>query len=154
MSLEDIERDFPSLKRGENYDEASELNFNYNCLAFVLGDYYNWWEPPALFGHYWPPGFPEDVKVETVTAIIKLHGFTAELERNTLPGRGSLHRIHQLLVPGDASRLERRAELGITCAAPEMPGNRGSAHRERSELCLSSRYSTMRLILCSFAPTP
>jgi hypothetical protein len=85
MGLEDIERDFPLLRRSENYTEASIEDFNYNCFAFVLGDYRNWWEPPALFGHCWPPGFTEDVRVETATAIIKLHGFIVELERNTVP---------------------------------------------------------------------
>jgi hypothetical protein len=78
MSLEDIEADLPLLRRGQNYAEASKWNFDYNCLAFVLGDYENWWEPPGLYGHYWPPGFREDVSVETVTKIIKLHGFVVE----------------------------------------------------------------------------
>ena len=38
-----------------------------------------------MYGFYWPPGFPADVSVETVTAIIKLHGFPVEVERNTAP---------------------------------------------------------------------
>jgi len=29
-------------------------------------------------GHYWPPGFPQDRSVETVTAIITVHGFVVE----------------------------------------------------------------------------
>jgi hypothetical protein len=90
MSLADIEADLPLLRRGENYDEASEWNFDYNCLAFVLGDYENWWEPLGLYGHYWPPGFPEDVTVETVTKIIKLHGFVVELAPGTPPRADSI----------------------------------------------------------------
>src|SRR5947208_403627 len=59
------------------YAVRSDESFNYNCLAFVVGDYNNWWEP-GVAGHYWPPGFPEDFSVETVTAILALHGFVVE----------------------------------------------------------------------------
>jgi hypothetical protein len=78
MAAEDIRRDFPALDRSSYEPPYSGEDFNYNCLAFVLGDRNNWWEPPGLFGHYWPPGFPEDVTVETVTDIIRLHGFVVE----------------------------------------------------------------------------
>jgi hypothetical protein len=36
MAAEDIERDSPSLTR-DNYKPMSDEDFNYNCLAFVLG---------------------------------------------------------------------------------------------------------------------
>src|SRR6266849_11043738 len=85
MAEEDeVERDFPALTR-ENYQKSSEKDFNYNCLAFVLGDNQNWWEPPGMFGHYWPPGFPEDTTVETVTLIIKTHGFLVDAELKANP---------------------------------------------------------------------
>lgn len=84
MSMEDIETTFPSLNPS-NCERKSDEDFNYNCLAFVLGDQDNWWEPPAQFGFYWPPGFPEDVSVQTVTAIIMLHGFVVELEPDANP---------------------------------------------------------------------
>ena len=82
--MQDIRRTFPSLNR-RNCKKKSPDDFNYNCLAFVLGDRANWWEPPGEFGFYWPPGFSPDLKVETVTAIIKLHGFVMELEPNAIP---------------------------------------------------------------------
>jgi hypothetical protein len=84
MAVEDIERSFPLLTR-ENYKLASKRDFNYNCLAFALGDQNNWWEPPGKFGFYWPPGFPDDFAVETSIRIIQLHGYTVEWSRYDEP---------------------------------------------------------------------
>jgi len=84
VAVDDIEKTFPSLTR-ENYAPTSDEDFNYNCLAFVLGDHSNWWEPPGYFGFYWPPGFPSDLSVETVTRIIKLHGFVVETDKHAEP---------------------------------------------------------------------
>ena len=80
MAKADIEADFPLL-RGKEY-ELSDEDFNYNCLAFVLGDLNNWWAPPSEEGFYWPPGFPDDITVQTVESIIRLHGFTVEMGRD------------------------------------------------------------------------
>jgi hypothetical protein len=77
MARDDIERDFPALI-GAKYDLSDE-DFNYNCLAFALGDQKNWWEPPKGPGQYWPPGFADDVSVQTVESIIKTRGFTIEM---------------------------------------------------------------------------
>src|ERR1700733_11995080 len=89
MAVEDIERDFPSLTP-ENYKLTSNADFNYNCLAFVLGDDKNWWEPPGEFGFYWPPGFSKDLRVETAVSIIKLHGFIVEFEKHSEPTSGAV----------------------------------------------------------------
>jgi hypothetical protein len=83
MARSDVERDFPLLQ-GETF-ELSDEDFNYNCLAYVLGDYKNWWQPPNGRGNYWPPGFRNDVTVKTVEEIIKLHGFTEELNSTAMP---------------------------------------------------------------------
>jgi len=79
----DIKRDFPSLTE-DNHKELSPVDFNYNCLAFVLGDTHNWWEPSGL-GFYWPPGFREDTTVETVVSILKVHGYTIEVDVDVTP---------------------------------------------------------------------
>ena len=83
MAKEDVEVDFPRLV-GKEYDLSDE-DFNYNCLAFALGDHANWWEPPHGQGQYWPPGFSEDITVKTVEKIIRLHGFTVEVAKGTSP---------------------------------------------------------------------
>jgi hypothetical protein len=84
MAASDIERDFPSLT-ADNYKRTSDEDFNYNCLAFALGDLANWWEPPGEFGFYWPPGFANDLTVETVATIINLHGYLVEIDKRTKP---------------------------------------------------------------------
>ena len=80
----DIQRDFPALD-DHNHKETSPSDFNYNCLAFALGDHSNWWEPPSLFGHYWPPGFSEDLTVDTAVSILQLHGFRRDLPFDASP---------------------------------------------------------------------
>lgn len=90
MSLTDIELSFPMLLRGVNFDQASDEDFNYNCLAFAVGDKSNWWDPPGRYGHYWPPGFSEDATVETVARIIALHGYVVEAERGATPKTDSV----------------------------------------------------------------
>jgi len=90
MAAEHIKRDFPSLEPTSYQDPRSPEDFNYNCFAFVLRDVKNWWEPPRLFGHYWPPGFPEDVTVETAAAIVRLHGFTLDSDIRAAPKTESI----------------------------------------------------------------
>ena len=84
MSVDTIEDSFPSLNRN-NYTVTSPEDFNYNCLAFALGDLHTWWEPPGQYGFCWPPGFSQDSSVETVTRIIKLHGYSVECGPNDSP---------------------------------------------------------------------
>jgi hypothetical protein len=83
MAKADVEADFPSLKN-KDYDLSDE-DFNFNCLAYALGDHQQWWEPPKGLGNYWPEGFPDDVTVRTVESIIRVHGFTVEIEVTSMP---------------------------------------------------------------------
>ena len=88
MSREAVERDFPML-HGFDY-RLSDEDINNNCLGFALGDEKNWWEPPGGSGQYWPPGFPDDCTVETVEAIIRLHGFTVEIDPDIHPTNNAI----------------------------------------------------------------
>src|SRR5260221_7967876 len=88
MPKSDVERDFPALI-GMEY-ELSDEDFNYNCLAYALGDRSNWWEPPKGPGHYWPPGYPNDVSLETVESIIKDHGFTVDSDKTKTPEKDAV----------------------------------------------------------------
>jgi len=83
MSKTDVEIDFPAL-RGKDY-ELSDEDFNYNCLAYAVGDLSSWWEPPKQAGRYWPAGFPEDTTVQTVESIVAVFGFTVEVDRLSTP---------------------------------------------------------------------
>ena len=89
MAKEDVEADFPALKSG-NY-ELSDQDFNFNCLAYALGDQTNWWEPPRGSGRYWPAGFPADVTIQTAESIIRTHGFTAELDAAIEPDTDAMY---------------------------------------------------------------
>ncbi|HLK63307.1 MAG TPA: hypothetical protein VKU19_07700 [Bryobacteraceae bacterium] len=84
MSQSEIERDFPALGQGD-YQINSAQDFNYNCLAFALGDSSQWWEPPRGFGGYWPDGFSQDLSITTVISILGLHGFKFELPSSQVP---------------------------------------------------------------------
>jgi hypothetical protein len=83
MSRHDIELDFPSLI-GKEY-ELSDENFDYNCLAYALGDEKRWWEPPNGFEKYWPDGFNADTTVATAESIIRVSGFIVELQPSATP---------------------------------------------------------------------
>jgi len=83
MSRRDVEHDFPRLV-GKQYGLSPE-DFSFNCLAYALGDASQWWEPPKKPGQYWPPGFPEDTTVETVEAILRVHGYTTEIMPSETP---------------------------------------------------------------------
>src|SRR5579864_1724568 len=83
MSKSDVEQDFPGLI-GMVYGLSDE-DFNYNCLAYALGDRHHWWEPPRGHGQYWPPGYPDDVSVRTVESIIRKHGFTIDSNPASTP---------------------------------------------------------------------
>jgi hypothetical protein len=88
MPRDEVDRFFPKL-RGKDID-LSPKDFNNNCLAFALGDKNNWWEPPAQYGFYWPPGFSEDTTIKTVEEIIRLHGFTIETDPSVKPKTDSI----------------------------------------------------------------
>jgi hypothetical protein len=88
MAKRDVERDFPLLRDAVYH--LSDPDFNNNCLGYALGDLKNWWEPPHGNGQYWPPGFEEDVTVDTVEAIIRLHGFTEEIDPSETPAVGAI----------------------------------------------------------------
>jgi len=83
MSKTDVEIDFPALI-GKDY-ELSDEDFNYNCLAYAVGDLSNWWEPPRQAGRYWPAGFAEDTTVRTVESIVAVFGFTVEVDLLSIP---------------------------------------------------------------------
>ena len=83
MSKAEVEIDFPALI-GKHYHLSAE-DFNYNCLAYAVGDLSNWWEPPKQAGRYWPDGFPPDTTIRTVESIVAVFGFTVEIDPMSVP---------------------------------------------------------------------
>jgi hypothetical protein len=74
-TIQEIESLFPLLV-GTSYSEESPATDTYNCVAFAVGDFQNWWWPRKGYGIYWPPGFPLDDFVATLVSIFELHGYS------------------------------------------------------------------------------
>jgi hypothetical protein len=84
-SLRDIEADFPLLV-GTNYSEESAATDVYNCIAFAVGDFDNWWWPRRGYGMYWPPGFPLSDSVDVLIRIFEVHGYSQCADADPEPG--------------------------------------------------------------------
>lgn len=79
-----IEEIFVNLRRPDEYQETSEENGDYNCIAWALYDTQQWWWPTPRYGAFWLAQVPRDNKRETVIKIFEMHGYvkcnTAEPE--------------------------------------------------------------------------
>ena len=65
-----IEETFPELVN-TGYEVTSEINDDYNCIAWAVRDDKNWWS--HLPGYRWPgPRYPE---VENLVAVLVGMGF-------------------------------------------------------------------------------
>jgi hypothetical protein len=76
MSLDDIAREFPSLKP-EDYLKTSDEDDGYNCIAWAIeeGKKDNWWSPIKANGYFWPENeVPRGVTVETFINLYKVKG--------------------------------------------------------------------------------
>ncbi|MFN0165785.1 MAG: hypothetical protein ACKV22_05075 [Bryobacteraceae bacterium] len=123
----DIQRDFPDLT-DDNHTETSPEDFEYNCLAFVLGDLRNWWEPPGLFGHYWPDGFSADVTVDTAVSILKLHGYIDEVAIGTTPD------VEAVAVYAEGSEWTHFAKFSHNMWFSKLGGGKDISHERLESL--------------------
>jgi hypothetical protein len=81
MPLKEIKGLFPNLNATRD-TITSEINPNYNCIAWTLGETQTWWEPwgglilPSAFPPYqWPDNLPHDRTVDTYIDFYRAHGF-------------------------------------------------------------------------------
>ena len=71
---------FPFLTR-DLYEKTSDEtpDYDYNCAAYVVGDFNHWWQPPDPDGAdpkwYWPDGAPETGFVSSYVKAYELRGF-------------------------------------------------------------------------------
>jgi hypothetical protein len=86
MSLQDIETDFPNLKPGE-WIKSSEIDDNYNCIAFAAHDAGRNWDPNmvGVAGYYWPSGIPRDWRKTTLIKLFQSLGFQVCINGNLEP---------------------------------------------------------------------
>lgn len=71
-----IERKFPKLRTG-GYDRKSQRDTRYNCVAFAVGDFNNFWQymgPWKTKGYYWPPNLRDD-SLESWVEVFRIHGY-------------------------------------------------------------------------------
>ena len=67
----DLEAAFPGLATG--YEQTSEQEPNYNCIAHAIGDIDTWWEP--VRGRYWPARIPRDRSLIALQAALRTVGY-------------------------------------------------------------------------------
>ena len=74
---------FPALLEGANFDFTSNVDYNYNCLAWALSYDSKYFENSK--GSYWPWKDCADDTVEGWSGVCQLHGFSltdgAEFEK-------------------------------------------------------------------------
>jgi hypothetical protein len=63
--------DFPRLNAG-NYRVTSPATFDYNCIAWSVGDTERWWQP----GVYWPiDASPDDAGIAALAQALATEGY-------------------------------------------------------------------------------
>ncbi len=80
MPLKELCGIFPNLK-ATNQTITSDIDVNYNCVAWAIEDKLRWWEPfgviiPASFPPYhWPDNLPHNNLLQTYVSFFEAHGF-------------------------------------------------------------------------------
>jgi len=80
MPLKELRGIFPNMSANSS-TITSQINLDYNCVAWALGDTQRWWEPygvivPAPYPHYhWPQDVPHDTTPQTYVRLFETYGF-------------------------------------------------------------------------------
>ena len=83
MPLKELYHIFPNLA-GTQLHITSPINWDYNCIAWVIGDNTKWYEPfgnvlpSASPPYFWPdgiPGRPNDKSYTTYVSFFEFHGY-------------------------------------------------------------------------------
>jgi hypothetical protein len=62
----DLEARFPGLAAG--YEQTSDQDPNYNCIAHAVGESDTWWEP--VRGRYWPARVPRNRSLQALQTAL------------------------------------------------------------------------------------
>jgi len=68
----------------ETYRITSPANWQYNCIAWAVGQTDSWWWPTS--GQFWPPGVPREETLEAFIAALETLGFTTCATSELEPG--------------------------------------------------------------------
>jgi hypothetical protein len=63
---------FPNLT---DFRITSEDSYDYNCLAWVVGDTRQWWSPWPREDYYWPVGKPRFITVQSIMVAYQVYGY-------------------------------------------------------------------------------
>ena len=94
MPLRELYQIFPNLA-GTQPHITSPIDWDYNCVAWVVGDNTRWYEPfgdvllSASPPYYWPegiPGRPNDKSYATYIGLFESYGFRAADNELVEPG--------------------------------------------------------------------
>ena len=69
-----LELYLPGLE-GSDYEITSPATFEYNCIAWVIGESDRLWNSFATFAEYWPSHLPRDDGIDTFTLLFEDLGF-------------------------------------------------------------------------------
>jgi hypothetical protein len=56
---------------------TSPFDRGYNCVAWIVNDTTQWWEPPNGNGRFWPQGLPTTPDRDAYLALFESWGFSA-----------------------------------------------------------------------------
>src|SRR5260221_9996185 len=83
MSAQDIESDFPKLRR-EGYQITSPDTTDYNCFAWASHDALKWWSPLPICGYFWPAQVPRNTTLSAFVELYKHEGEFVPCENGAL----------------------------------------------------------------------
>lgn len=75
---DELIRIFPML-RCSHFKVSSPYDPIYNCVAYVMGDTENWWEPDSMGTCYWPQGLPRgDYSPKAYSVLFETFGYKTD----------------------------------------------------------------------------
>src|SRR5713226_5715869 len=76
MPIEDIEADFPNLRRAP-WAITSPIADVPNCVGWALHDRNQFWDPSmvGVNGYFWPPDIPREWTLNSIRRVFQIHGY-------------------------------------------------------------------------------
>lgn len=65
----------PRLALSGDYEQRSDPDQNYNCIAFAIGIRHEWWWPSGRSDHYWPKCAPLEVSLHAFISVLEGAGY-------------------------------------------------------------------------------
>lgn len=66
--------EFPNTKF-EPFEQTSDLDGRYNCIAWAANDNKRWYEPDPIGFYYWPDEIPREYSISSYIALYEFLGY-------------------------------------------------------------------------------